>query len=318
MKINTKNTIKVLSGLALVSTVAGVTTNTADAKTYKPEVRYDNGKYFVKTSDEAAKGKLLSFHINQNSTEYPYYIYNIVRNYKNQEIEIEKENIETTTGEVLTENRTIAIQDTEKEYPDREITEKAEYEKKIKEYYAETAAGAITIKDAMKKETASKPEEAPQSSLVEKPETEPKETLQPKPQDGPKTEPQSKPEEKPNVKPEPKPLGDLDGKSQPKPKPQEDLNRKTEESSSANIQSKSQELEQQGSGLNIFGQNKNSKKEDESKKKESVTLTKFDTEVVSKESVKNLANTGLHTSSYALLASVVGLVGVIVLRRKNR
>ena len=302
MKINTKNTIKVLSGLALVSTVAGVTTNTADAKTYKPEVRYDNGKYFVKTSDEAAKGKLLSFHINQNSTEYPYYIYNIVRNYKNQEIEIEKENIETTTGEVLTENRTIAIQDTEKEYPDREVTEKAEYEKKIKEYYAETASGAITIKDAMKKETVSKSEEAPQSSLVEKPET----------------ETQSKPEEKPNVKPEPKPLGDLDGKSQPKPKPQEDLNRKTEESSSANIQSKSQELEQQGSGLNIFGQNKNSKKEDESKKQESVTLTKFDTEMVSKESVKNLANTGLHTSSYALLASVVGLVGVIVLRRKNR
>ena len=77
-------------------------------------------------------------------------------------------------------------------------------------------------------------------------------------------------------------------------------------------------MEQQGSGLNIFGQNKNSKKEDESKKQESVTLTKFDTEVVSKESVKNLANTGLHTSSYALLASVVGLVGVIVLRRKNR
>lgn len=352
MKINTKNTIKVLSGLALVSAVAGVTTNTADAKTYKPEVRYDNGKYFVKTSDESAKGKILSFHINQKSTEYPYYIYNIVRDYKNQEIEIEKENIETTTGEVLTENRTIAIQDTEKEYPDREFTEKAEYEKKIKEYYAETAAGAITIKDAMKKETASKPEEAPQSPLVEKPKTEPKETTQPKPQDGPKTEPQSKPEEAPqsspsdkpegesketpqprpqdglktepqskseektNVEPELKPLGDLDGK--PQQKSQEDSNRKTEESSSVNIQSKSQELEQQGSGLNIFGQNKNSKKEDESKKQESVTLTKFDTKVVSKESVKNLANTGLNTSSYALLVSVVGLLGVIALRRKNR
>ena len=152
--MNTKNTIKVLSGLALVSTVYGVTINTADAKTYKPEVRYDNGKYFIKTSDGVAKGKILSFHINQKSTEFPYYIYNIVRNYQNEEVEIDKENVESTTGEVLTENRTVAIQDTEKEYPDPEITEKAEYEKKMKEYYAETASGAINIKDAMKRETA--------------------------------------------------------------------------------------------------------------------------------------------------------------------
>ena len=335
MKINTKNTIKVLSGLALVSAVAGVTTNTADAKTYKPEVRYDNGKYFVKTSDESAKGKILSFHINQKSTEYPYYIYNIVRDYKNQEIEIEKENIETTTGEVLTENRTIAIQDTEKEYPDREFTEKAEYEKKIKEYYAETASGAITIKDAIKKETTSKPQEVPQSSPSDKQEeelketsqpkpqdglkTEPKETSQPKPQDGPKTEPKGTPQPETQDGPKTEPKGTPQPKPQdePKPKPksklQEDLNRKTEEGSSTNLQ-----LESQDSGLNIFGQNKDSKKEDESKKQESATLTNFDTKVVSKESVKKLANTGLNTSSYALLVSVVGLLGALALRRKNR
>lgn len=342
--MNTKNTIKVLSGLALVSTVYGVTINTADAKTYKPEVRYDNGKYFIKTSDEVAKGKILSFHINQKSTEFPYYIYNIARNYQNEEVEIDKENVESTTGEVLTENRTVAIQDTEKEYPDPEITEKAEYEKKMKEYYAETASGAITIKDAMKRETASKPQEAPQSSPVEKPEAELKETPQPKPQEAPQNTPAEKPELEPKETPQStpakksesesietpqsKPQEALQSTSTEKPeaevkntsqsKPQEDLNKKSQEDSKTEPQSKPQKLVQQDSRLDLFGQNKDSKKEYESKKQESVTLTKLDTKVGNKESAKNLANTGLQTTSYALLVSVVGLLGAIALRRKNR
>lgn len=305
MKINTKNTIKVLSGLALVSTVAGVTTNTADAKTYKPEVRYDNGKYFIKTSDESAKGKLVGFLINQNITSDPYYLYNVIPNYQNQEVEISR-----MTGlgkeENIEENRLVSIKDSEGSViPDRELEDISdeEFNKKKSAYYKEVSGGAITIKDAMKKETTSKPQEVPQSSPSDKPEEEPKETSQPKPQDGPKTEPKGTPQPKPQDEPKP----------EPKSKLQEDLNRITEEGSSTNLQ-----LESQDSGLNIFGQNKNSKKEDESKKQGSVTLTKFDTKVVSKESVKNLANTGLNTSSYALLVSVVGLLGVIALRRKNR
>ena len=40
--------------------------------------------------------------------------------------------------------------------------------------------------------------------------------------------------------------------------------------------------------------------------------------VDNKKSGEILANTGLHTSSYALLASIVGLVGAIALRREKR
>ena len=337
MKINTKNTIKVLSGLALVSTVAGVTTNTADAKTYKPEVRYDNGKYFIKTSDESAKGKSVGFLINQNITSDPYYLYNVIPNYQNQEVEISR-----MTGlgkeENIEENRLVSIKDSEGSViPDRELEDISdeEFNKKKSEYYKEVSGGAITIKDAMKKETTSKPQEAPQSSPSDKPEeelketsqpkpqdrpkTEPKETSQPKPQDGPKTEPKGTPQPETQDGPKTEPKGTPQPKPQDEPKPepksklQEDLNRKTEEGSSTNLQ-----LESQDSGLNIFGQNKDSKKEDESKKQESATLTNFDTKVVSKESVKKLANTGLNTSSYALLVSVVGLLGALALRRKNR
>lgn len=345
MKINTKKTIKVLSGLALVSTVSSVTTNTADAKTYKPEVRYDNGNYFVKTSNPSATGKLIRFSLKRaNSDEF----LNVgdVPKYNNEEIEIKKESSVMLESEI-NNDIFVSIQDEEKrpkEEPEFDNITQEEYNKQMQVFYKEALSGAVKLGDAMNKETASKSQEAPQStpaekpesepketpqlkpqeapnagsqskpqkaaqsSPVEKPEAEPKETLRPKPQDEPKTEPQSKPQEAPQSSPVEKP--EVEPKETPQPKPQGGS--KTER------QSKLQELIQQDSGLDLFGQNKDSKKEDESKKQESVTLTKLDTKVGNKESVKNLANTGLETTSYALLASVVGLVGAMVLRRKNR
>ena len=149
MKKQTKNTLKVLSTLALAGTVTLASGTNVDAKTYKPEVRYDNGKYFVKTSDPSAKGKILEFSINQNSNEHPYFIYDIVSDYNNQEVEINKNNVETTTNINLNDGRLISIQDNEKPYPDQETTEKAEYEKQLKDFYKETASGAVSIKDAL-------------------------------------------------------------------------------------------------------------------------------------------------------------------------
>ena len=45
MEKQTKQTLKVLSTLALASGVVLGNGGTADAKSYKPEVRYDNGDY---------------------------------------------------------------------------------------------------------------------------------------------------------------------------------------------------------------------------------------------------------------------------------
>ena len=166
MKKNTKTTLKVLSGIALAGTIAVLSDNDAEAKTYKPEVRYQDGKYFIKTSDPAAKGKNLGFLIKQDSKEFPYYMYNVSLNYQNQEIEINKNDIVSTTHKPLTENSFIAIQDDEKIYPDPEIMEKSEYEKQLQEFYKDTASGAILLKDALKKEEIIQPS-APSKPIKE-------------------------------------------------------------------------------------------------------------------------------------------------------
>ena len=68
MEKQTKQTLKVLSTLALASTVTLAATGTVDAKSYKPEVRYDGKDYFVKTSDPEAVGKELHFSTDGSDT----------------------------------------------------------------------------------------------------------------------------------------------------------------------------------------------------------------------------------------------------------
>ena len=152
MKKQTKNTLKVLSTLALAGTVTLATAGKVDAKTYKPEVRYDNGKYFVKTSDPSAKGKLVGFLINQNSQEDPYFLYNSILNYQNQEIELPKNTSGTDVEEAVNENRLVSIKDSEDtDIPNRELEDisDSDFNKKKNEYYKEVASGAVSIKDAL-------------------------------------------------------------------------------------------------------------------------------------------------------------------------
>lgn len=122
MKKNTKNTIKVLSGLALVSTVAVATNNTVDAKTYKPEVRYNNGKYFVKTSDPSVKGNGLNFLVSHNNQEDPYFLYHALPNYQFEEFEVPSTITNLNGEEKVTENNLVSIKDVEDtSIPNREL-----------------------------------------------------------------------------------------------------------------------------------------------------------------------------------------------------
>ena len=161
MKKNTKTTLKVLSGIALAGTVAVLTDSNADAKTYKPEVRYQDGKYFVKTSDPATKGKLMAFSIKKPNSDEFLRISDEV-NYNNQEVVIKKGFDEQFEGKI-TDNTLVAIQDEEKRPNGSEDVidnpaELAKYKQEEKAFFAEAKAGGVTFKDAMKKEEKPKEE----------------------------------------------------------------------------------------------------------------------------------------------------------------
>ena len=161
MKKNTKTTLKVLSGIALAGTVAVLTDSNADAKTYKPEVRYQDGKYFVKTSDPATKGKLMAFSIKKPNSDEFLRISDEV-NYNNQEVVIKKGFDEQFEGKI-TDNTLVAIQDEEKRPNGSEDiidnpAELAKYKQEEKAFFAEAKAGGVTFKDAMKKEEKPKEE----------------------------------------------------------------------------------------------------------------------------------------------------------------
>ena len=164
MKKNTKTTLKVLSGIALAGTVAVLTDSNADAKTYKPEVRYQDGKYFVKTSDPATKGKLMAFSIKKPNSDEFLRVSDEV-NYNNQEVVIKKGFDEQFEGEI-SDNTLVAIQDQEKRPNGSEDaidnpTELAKYKQEEKAFFAEAKAGGVTFKDAMKKEEKPKEEAKP-------------------------------------------------------------------------------------------------------------------------------------------------------------
>jgi myb-like protein V len=181
MKKQTKNTLKVLSSLALVSAIGLNTVKTADAKSYKPEVRYDNGDYFVKTSDPSATGKHLSFLVEQNDKTYPYTIYEIVDNYKNQEVNASKI-LKNNPNFNISDKTKISIHDDEIKMPDAEgyknFEEDESFKKDLKSYYSEVEKGVTTIKDSMKNDEGkvetpqpTKPVETPVKPKEEKKET---------------------------------------------------------------------------------------------------------------------------------------------------
>lgn len=87
MKKQTKNTLKVLSTLALASTLGLTTVNQVEAKEYKPEFKVENGKNYMKISDPSAKGQYASFGWYSKKNE-KLYISTIEREYNNQFVEV--------------------------------------------------------------------------------------------------------------------------------------------------------------------------------------------------------------------------------------
>lgn len=183
MKKQTKNTLKVLSTLALASTLGLTTVKPADAKTYKPEVRYDNGEYFVKTSDPEANGKLIRFSLKRsNSNEF----LNVgdVPKYNNQEIKVSKDDSAMLESEI-NKDTFVAIQDDEvrpKKYPGIDDITEEEYNKEMQVFYKEALSGAVKLGDASSNKQSSqagkvetpqptKPVETPVKPKEEKKET---------------------------------------------------------------------------------------------------------------------------------------------------
>ena len=116
MKKQTKNTLKVLSTLALAGGVVLGNGGTADAKTYKPEVRYDNGEYFVKTSDPSAKGKNLVFSTDGSNTsrsESQVSILYSYDNYNGEELNISDSYKKGELGKTFTPDTPFSIVDDE-------------------------------------------------------------------------------------------------------------------------------------------------------------------------------------------------------------
>lgn len=190
MKKQTKNTLKVLSTLALASTLGLTTVNQVEAKTYKPEVRYDNGDYFVKTSDPSATGKTLTFSLKRaNSDEF----LNVggFLNYKNEEVKISKA-VETMYQGKITNDTYVAIQDLEKapEDTDEDTLSKDEYAKKMNIFYAEAKSGAVKLGDASTNNPSSSTEgkvETPQPTKPVETPVKPKEEKKETPTTTPKT-----------------------------------------------------------------------------------------------------------------------------------
>lgn len=191
MKKQTKNTLKVLSSLALVSAIGLNTVKPADAKTYKPEVRYDNGEYFVKTSDPEANGKLIRFSLKRsNSNEF----LNVgdVPKYNNQEIKVSKEDSAMLESEV-TNDTFVAVQDDEKrpkKYPGIDDITEEEYNKEMQVFYKEALSGAVKLGDAtvnkQSSSTSGKVETPQPTKPVETP-VKPKEEKKETPTTTPKT-----------------------------------------------------------------------------------------------------------------------------------
>lgn len=156
MKKQTKNTLKVLSTLALAGTVTLATAGKVDAKTYKPEVRYDNGKYFVKTSDPSAKGKLIAFSVKKPNSDEFLRITDEVK-YNNTEVAINKGYDEMYEGEIG-DNTLVAIQDEEKRPSGSEDTidddaTLKKYKQDEKAFYEEAKNGGVTLGTALGSKT---------------------------------------------------------------------------------------------------------------------------------------------------------------------
>ena len=342
MKKQTKQTLKVLSTLALVSTTTLAAAGTADAKSYKPEVRYDGKDYFVKTSDPEAIGKTLHFSTDGSNTsgkEIQVSILNDFFNYKGEELNISKQYKKGELGKSFTPDTPFSIVD-----DDHGLfftgEDEAIINKKRENFVKSAKAGFTTVNKLNKVE---KTTESNQPAGPEQPvqPTGPKEPAQP---GGPEQPAQPVGPEQPAQPVGPEQPAQPTGPAQPvqpagptqpvqpagpaqpaqpagpeqpvQPAGPEQPVQPTGPAQPAQpAQSKKSALSEIVGAGEVQNNPKGGQLETPNKDDKKVESTiKSEGKVNAK---KALPNTGLQTSSYALLGSIIGLVSIMALRRKN-
>lgn len=284
MEKQTKQTLKVLSTLALASGVVLGNGGTADAKSYKPEVRYDGKDYFVKTSDPEAVGKKIYFTTEPSKTleskSQIAVVYDYA-NYNGEELNISWAFKTGSTEETFTPDTPFSIVDDEIPYAGRDNEETIA--KKEKDFVASAKAGFTTVNKLNKVE---KPTKSTQPTVPEQP-AQPAGPEQPAQPTGPAQPVQPVQPAEPEQPVQPA------GPAQPK------------KSALSEIVGAG-EAQNNSKGGQLETPNKDDKKVEPTIKSEGKVNAK-----------KALPNTGLQTSSYALLGSIIGLVGIMALRRKK-
>lgn len=273
MEKQTKQTLKVLSTLALASGVVLGNGGTADAKSYKPEVRYDGKDYFVKTSDPGAVGKNIYFTTEPSKTYESKSQIAVVydyANYNGEELNISWAFKTGSTEETFTRDTPFSIVDDEIPYAGRDNEETMA--KKEKDFVASAKAGFTTVNKLSKVEKSTES-------------TQPTGPAQPVQPAGP---------EQPVQPTGPKEPAQPAGSAQPKKPALSEI-----------VGAGEAQNNPKGGHLETTS-NKDDKKVESTIKSEGKVNAK-----------KALPNTGLQTSSYALLGSIIGLVGIMALRRKK-
>ena len=278
MEKQTKQTLKVLSTLALASCVVLGNGGTADAKSYKPEVRYDNGDYFVKTSDPSAKGKTIVFSTdgsNSSRAETQVSIIYDYANYNGEELNISKYYKMGESGKPFTSDTPFSIVDDE--LPEFFGAQDPESVEKTNKFIASAKSGFTTVNKLNKVEKPTESTQPVQPAGPEQP-VQPTGSTQPVQPAGPK-QPVQPAEPAQPAQPKKSALSEIAGAGEAQNNPK---------------------------GGQLETPNKDDKKVESTIKSEGNVNAK-----------KALPNTGLQTSSYALLGSIIGLVSIMALRRKN-
>ena len=309
MEKQTKQTLKVLSTLALASGVVLGNGGTADAKSYKPEVRYDGKDYFVKTSDPEAIGKTLHFSTDGSNTpikETQVTILYDFFNYKGEELNISKQYKMGELGKSFTPDTPFSIVDDDHGLylsSDDEATDDATRKKKGENFVKSAKAGFTTVNELSKVEKTTQPAQPTGPAQPAQPvqPAGPEQPAQPAQPTGPEQPVQPTGPAQP-VQPagpaQPEQPAELEQPAQPKKSVLSEI----EGAGEAQNNPKDKEL---------FGQLETTSNKDDKKVESTI---KSEEKVNAK---KALPNTGLQTSSYALLGSIIGLVGIMELRRKK-
>ena len=326
MEKQTKQTLKVLSTLALASTVTLAATGTVDAKSYKPEVRYDGKDYFVKTSDPEAVGKELHFSTDGSDTPNTRVEVSIIysfSNYKGEELNISKYYKMGESGKPFTRDTPFSIVDDDHGLY-LSSDDEATINKKRENFVKSAKAGFTTVNKLSKVEKST---ESTQPTGPAQP-TVPAEPAQPAQPTGPAQPVQPAGPEQP-VQPtgSAQPLQPAGPEQPAQPTgPEQTVQPAGPKEPAQPVQpagpaqpKKSELSEIVGAGeaqsnpkdKELFGQLETTSNKDDKKVESTI---KSEGKVNAK---KALPNTGLQTSSYALLGSIIGLVGIMALRRKK-